>query len=148
SLSPTYQLVDQLLGGRVALGRLICDKAEAHARICEGLPTRALVYMYRGLEEVSKPSLLAAMGMDQRKFQRRKNAAEQDPTEKLMVEEGSRLWKFAEVLARYTQTLGSKEAAERWLSSPQIGLGGHRPIELLKTAPGTEIVKDLLVVLR
>ena len=143
--SPTYQLANRLLGGRTVLRRAIRDVTDAHLRIAEGLPIRALIRLSRELHEVPTQSFLAILGISQRNFQRRKEAAEQDPAAKLSIEEGSRLWQFTEILAQATQTLGSQEAAEAWLSNPQVGLDGRRPIDLLITAPGAELVQGLLL---
>jgi putative toxin-antitoxin system antitoxin component (TIGR02293 family) len=143
--SPTYQLANRLLGGRKVLHRVIRDASEAHLRIAEGLPIRALVRLSLDLHAVQTPSLLAALGISQRNFQRRKEAAERDPAAKLSVQEGSRLWQFAEILAQATQTLGSQDAAEAWLSNPHVGLDGRRPIDLLITAQGAVLVSDLLL---
>lgn len=143
--SPTYQLANRLLGGRRVLHRLIHDEAEAHLRILQGLPTRALLRLLEELHVVPTASLLQVIGMSQRNYQRRKEAAERDPAAKLTVDEGSRLWRFTELLVQATQTLGSREAAERWFATPQPGLDGRRPIELMATAPGAELVEDLLI---
>jgi len=40
--------------------------------------------------------------------------------------------------------LGSKKAAVRWLTSPALGLDGRRPIDLLRTTKGTDLVRTLL----
>jgi len=48
-------------------------------------------------------------------------------------------------LAKATEILGSKEAAEQWLSRPAMGLGGQRPIDLLQTVQGAELVNDFLI---
>ena len=40
--------------------------------------------------------------------------------------------------------LGSQEAAERWLSTPATGLDQRKPIDLLQSSEGTELVKTLL----
>ena len=53
--------------------------------------------------------------------------------------------KLAEVLAKATSILGSKEEAEHWLERPAIGLNQHRPIDLLATPAGVELVEDFLV---
>ncbi len=143
--SPTYQLANRLLGGRRVLHRLIHDEAEAHQRILQGLPTRALLRLLADLHVVPTASLLQVIGMSQRNYQRRKEAAERDPAAKLTVDEGSRLWRFTELLVQATQTLGSREAAEKWFATPQPGLDGRRPIELMATAPGAELVEDLLI---
>jgi putative toxin-antitoxin system antitoxin component (TIGR02293 family) len=97
------------------------------------------------LHVLTPPIVLVVVGMSQRNFQRRKEAAEKDPAASLTVDEGSRLWKFTELLAQATQTLGSQEAAEKWLNSPQIGLDGKLPVDLLTTIPGAELVEDLLM---
>lgn len=44
-----------------------------------------------------------------------------------------------------TRTLGSQEAAKIWLNSPQLGLGGNRPVDLLTTESGREQVETLLL---
>lgn len=41
--------------------------------------------------------------------------------------------------------LGSKAAAAEWLAKPQLGLDGQRPRDLLTTAPGAQLVMDLLL---
>lgn len=144
-LSPIYELTNRLLGGRPALRRLVRDERDAHLLISQGLPTQAMLRLASGLHQVPVASLLVIMGMSQRNFQRRKEAAERDPAASLTLEEGSRLWKFTEILAQATQTLGSQEAAEKWLNSPQVGLDGKRPMELLTTPPGAELVEELLL---
>lgn len=144
-ISTTYVLANQLLGGRTLLRCAIRNKPEAHCRICQGLPVRSLMRVIRDSEGVPLCSLLAIVGMSKRSFQRRKQAVEREPGKKLNIHEGSQLWKFAEVLAQATQTLGSREAAERWLATPQIALDRQRPIELLTTWPGTKMVEELLL---
>ena len=56
----------------------------------------------------------------------------------------SRLWKFAEVLAKATAVLGNQQKAEEWLAKPALGLNGHRPIDLLATRTGTELVEQFM----
>ncbi|WP_347339962.1 antitoxin Xre/MbcA/ParS toxin-binding domain-containing protein [Afipia massiliensis] len=62
-----------------------------------------------------------------------------------MPKPGNDRRKFAEILAAATSVFGSKEAAERWLEQPAIGLNQRRPIDLLATPAGVELVEDLLV---
>jgi len=62
----------------------------------------------------------------------------------LNQEQSSRTWKFAEILAKATAVLGSKDEAEQWLQRPAIGLAQRRPIDLLATPAGVEMVEDLL----
>jgi putative toxin-antitoxin system antitoxin component (TIGR02293 family) len=51
---------------------------------------------------------------------------------------------LTEILARATSAFGSQAAAEQWLAQPAIGLDGRRPIDVLATPAGVELVEDLL----
>ena len=48
------------------------------------------------------------------------------------------------VTGQAVEVLGSREAAERWLSTPAMGLDQRQPIELLQSSEGTDLVKTLL----
>ena len=84
--------------------------------------------------------LLATIGVSERSFARRKAA----PKTLLPVDESERLWRFAEVLAHATRVFGSQGEAERWLDRPAIGLDRRKPIDLLRTYPGTRLVSEYL----
>ena len=49
-----------------------------------------------------------------------------------------------EVLAMATEVLGSREAAGRWMEEPAVGLEQRRPLDLLSTSAGVEIVRTFL----
>jgi putative toxin-antitoxin system antitoxin component (TIGR02293 family) len=51
---------------------------------------------------------------------------------------------LAEILARATQVFGSQEEAEQWLERPAMGLDNNRPLDLLDTPAGVEMVEDFL----
>lgn len=144
ALSPVYQRVNRFLGGRAVFGRPIKGIADAHALILRGMPTKAMVVLMREMPSIPATSVLGIVGISQRNWARRREAAEQDPKATLTVEEGNRLWKFTEILAQAATTLGSEAAAQEWMNKPQIGLDGKRPLELLTTAPGAQLVEDLL----
>jgi putative toxin-antitoxin system antitoxin component (TIGR02293 family) len=97
------------------------------------------------LQILKTPLVIIALGMSPRNFQRRKAAAQKNNRATLSAEESSKLWKFAEILARATKTLGSQQAAETWLSNPQMGLEWKRPVDLLATIQGSELVETLLM---
>lgn len=52
--------------------------------------------------------------------------------------------KLAEILAKGTKVLGSQRDAEEWLERPAIGLNQRRPIDLLATPAGSEIIETFL----
>lgn len=62
----------------------------------------------------------------------------------LSQEQSGRAWKFAEILAKATDIFGSQAEAEQWLERPAVGLDQRRPIDLLGTPPGVELVEDHL----
>jgi putative toxin-antitoxin system antitoxin component (TIGR02293 family) len=49
------------------------------------------------------------------------------------------------IFTKAVEVFGSKEEAELWLRRPALALNGERPIDLLKTPQGTQLVQELLV---
>ena len=130
-----------LLGGSRVLRHRLSNPLDAHEMLLDGLPGAALTHLLQNLLVLGKPaSLEKAVGMSLRTFQRRKES----PATKLSQEQSGRTWKFAEILARATALLGSQKEAEQWLERPAIGLDQWRPIELLATPAGIELVEDFL----
>ncbi|MEO6080078.1 MAG: antitoxin Xre/MbcA/ParS toxin-binding domain-containing protein [Steroidobacteraceae bacterium] len=138
--SATYQIANKLLGGRTTLRKTIADSQDAHELISIGLPTTSMLRLIANLHTIAQTTVLAVIGISERSFARRKANA----NVRLPLDESSRLWQFAELLAQACQTLGSQEAAEEWFGRPAIALNGHRPVELLATAPGARLVSELL----
>jgi putative toxin-antitoxin system antitoxin component (TIGR02293 family) len=89
---------------------------------------------------LSSDALLAAIGVSQKSFARRKAA----PQARLPVDESERLWRFAEILAHATRVFGSQTEAEQWLSRPAMALDQRTPIDLLRTSPGARLVAEYL----
>jgi putative toxin-antitoxin system antitoxin component (TIGR02293 family) len=136
------QQVADLLGGTGVLRHSLRNPLDAHEMLLRGLPGEALSYLVGNFMTLRKPaSLEKAVGMSLRTFQRRRDA----PAKPLSQEQSGRTWKLAEILAKATAVLGSKEEAEQWLERPAIGLDQRRPIDLLATPAGVEIVESFLV---
>ena len=85
-------------------------------------------------------SVEKAIGMSYRTLQRKKDKPEQT----LDVEQSGRAWKFAELLTMATGVFGSQKAAESWFESQAIGLNRKRPIDLVSTPAGQEMVETYL----
>jgi putative toxin-antitoxin system antitoxin component (TIGR02293 family) len=135
------QRVVDLLGGTRILRRPLKDALDVHEMLLQGLPGKALRHFIDNLIILHKTaSLEKAVGMSLRTFQRRKDA----PQKPLTQEQSGRTWKFAEILAKATALLGSQEEAEQWLERPAMGLNQRRPIDLLATPAGVELVEDFL----
>jgi putative toxin-antitoxin system antitoxin component (TIGR02293 family) len=136
-----FERVAELLGGARVLRHPLRDPLDAHEMLAEGLPGEALTHLLDSLVVIQRTtSLEKAVGMSLRTFQRRRD----DPARPLSPEQSGRTWKFAEILAKATDVLGAQELAEQWLERPAIGLNQRRPIELLGTPAGVELVETLL----
>lgn len=135
------QQVLSLLGGRHVLRQSPSSTIDAHRMLLAGLPEAALRHLLDKLVVLAKTeSLEKAVGMSLRTFQRLKET----PEKHLSVEQSGRAWKFAGILAKATAVLGSQHEAEIWLESPAVGLNQERPIDLLQTPAGAELVENFL----
>lgn len=134
--------VVDLLGGQKTLNRRIRTSLDAHEMIMGGLPGKAVVSLFEKLISIQPgPSVEKAVGMSHRTLQRYKT----DQSRKsLSLEQSSRAWKFAEILAKATEIFGSQQQAEQWLERAATGLNRRRPIDLLATPAGVEMVEDFL----
>jgi len=133
--------VTRLLGGARVFRHPPATPLEAHDLLRKGLPNTALVHLVATLPLLKKPeSLEKAVGISLRTFQRRKDA----PAQPLNLEQSGRAWKFAEILAKATEVFGSQGEAEAWLDRPALGLDNRRPLDLLSTPAGVEMVEEFL----
>ncbi len=129
-----------LLGGASLLQRKIRTRLDIHEVLERGIPSSAFNFLLSRVKVLAPADVRQAVGLSARTVQRRN----QTPQKPLSPEQSGRAWKFAELLAKATDVLGNQEAAEQWLNSPAIGLDQRRPLELLSTAVGAEMVERLL----
>lgn len=132
--------IADLLGGPKVVGKYPADPLAAHELLERGLPNTAIKHLLEGMTTLAQNSIEGAIGMSVRTRQRR----EKHPTELLSQDQAGRTWKLAEILARATSIFGSRTAAEQWLAQPASGLDRRRPIDLLTTPAGVELVEDFL----
>ena len=101
-----------------------------------------MLHLVEGVRVLSTGDVLnKAIGISIRTLQRRKSDAKQKV---LSIEQSSRAWRFAEIIAQATDVMGSQDAAEAWIIEPAIGLDNRRPIDLLASAAGAEAVETYL----
>ena len=133
--------VVSFLGGKEVIPREITSPMDTHHVISRGLPKRSVTHLLDSLVIVHDRTVLSgALGMSLRTQQRLKS----EPEETLSVEASGKAWQFAETLAHASEVFGTQEAAERWLETPATALEGAKPINLLSTPPGSEMVRTLL----
>lgn len=141
SAEAAFQKVADLLGGSQALLSREASALDVHERLLHGLSGAALRHLVTRLPMLRDPALLEpAVGMSLRTYQRHMEA----PAKPLSREQSGRTWKFAEILAKAIEVLGSQDEAEQWLVRPAMGLEQRRPIDLLATPVGVKLVEDFL----
>ncbi|WP_293414055.1 antitoxin Xre/MbcA/ParS toxin-binding domain-containing protein [Piscinibacter sp.] len=129
-----------LLGGTRVLRCESLDQVDVHNAIVQGLPTATLVHLKKSLIHLDMVDLGRALGVSERTL----NRHVKENTKRIGVALGSRVWRFAELLARATTVFGGQDQAERWFLSHAMGLDGHRPIDLLQTSLGAQLLDDFL----
>ncbi|HEV2515638.1 MAG TPA: antitoxin Xre/MbcA/ParS toxin-binding domain-containing protein [Devosia sp.] len=134
--------VVDLLGGPTVLRQTISSAIDAHEMLISGMPGPALAHLIIRLGDVGKTIYFErAIGLSHRTVQRRK----EDPERLLTPEQSGRAWKFAEVFAKAAEVFGTEDEARRWLEEPAMALDQRRPIDLLASPAGTELVENLLL---
>lgn len=132
----------RLLGGGKIMKRDVRSALDAHDLIVQGIPSRSLFHLVDGVQVLSTGDVLTkAIGISIRTLQRRRSEVKQKV---LSTEQSSRAWRFAEIIAKATDVLGTQTAAEAWLLEPAIGLDNRRPVDLLTSSAGAEAVDDYL----
>jgi len=136
----TDQIVE-LLGGAGIVQPLPVTALDVHDSLMEGLPLRSVAYLTERVSILRDPHVFeVAVGMSQHAFRRCK----QEGTVKLNTQQSARIWTFVKVLIKSKDVFGSQEDAEQWAIRPTLGLEQRRPIDLLSTPAGVELVDAFL----
>lgn len=129
-----------LLGGQRLLKRMPASRADVHAAIVHGIPYSALFFLTDNITILSEADVAHVVGVSTRTLRRQKDA----PKKAMPTDLASRTWLFAETLAKATEVFGGRAQAEGWMSREAMGLNGARPIDLLTTVQGAELVNEFL----
>jgi putative toxin-antitoxin system antitoxin component (TIGR02293 family) len=112
---------------------------ETHDLVTRGIGVASLRRFMNAYQLLDNDQICKVIGTSERTLQR---AAEQ--ARPLDTNVSDRALRLASVTSQAIDVLGSQEAAERWLASPALGLDGRKPIDLLQSTEGTDLVKTLL----
>lgn len=131
----------RLLGGVGVLSVPMTNRMAVHQAIVEsGVPYASLQCLITALPGLDEREVIKVLGISDRTLRRQRET----PMKPMPVPLASKTWLFAETLAKASDVFGSQDKAEEWLNKPAMGLDGQRPIELLQTVQGTELVTDFL----
>ena len=129
-----------LLGGKRLFKHLPSTQAEIHAAAINGIPYSVLLHLTSNTLHLAEEDVANVLGLSTRTLRRHKET----PDKVMPADLGSKIWQFAEILAKATEVMGSKEDAEQWMSEAVMGLDGARPIDLLRTSQGATLVSQFL----
>lgn len=138
--SHLYTLSCQFLGGSRYIKTRLSSRSEVHAAILEGIPYASLLFLLTTFKTLDASDVVNVLGISTRTLRRQKET----PRSPMPADLASKTWLFAETLAKASEVFGSTEKAEEWMAKPAIGLDRQRPIDLLQTVQGAEIVNDFL----
>ena len=112
---------------------------QTHDLVTEGLPVLTARDLMASFRIIDRGAVLRAVGISERTLQRGQAG------NKLLDSNASdRALRLAAITEQAINTLGSQVAAELWLSNPAMGLDQRKPIDLLQSSEGAELVKPLL----
>lgn len=112
---------------------------ETHDLVTQGLSVDKARELMEFFLYIDRETVLKTMGISERTLQRARAA-----DKPLDSNASDRSLRLAAITEQAIAVLGSQEAAEHWLASPALGLDRRRPIDLLQSSEGTELVKTLL----
>ena len=131
----------ELLGGDKKVKVPLNSRMEVHSAIVGGaLKYSALIVLISGFKTLPEGDVVNVLGISGRTLRRQRET----PTKPMPADLASKTWLFAETLAKASEVFGGREQAEAWMNRPAVGLDGQRPIEMLQTVQGTELVNDFL----
>lgn len=125
------------LWGEVMATTIDLPAIDQHGLAQHGVPTEVLDKVVASFVRLGEAEVLKAVGVSSRTVQRRKAGV-------LSTEHSGAVLDLIAVTQKAIEVLGNREAAEDWLHHPALAFDGRRPIELLSTRPGADLVKDHL----
>jgi putative toxin-antitoxin system antitoxin component (TIGR02293 family) len=137
------QIVRESAGGShpylLLLGMRSCDTPELLEQIEEGVTYAAFERLQRAaglsIQELSEIVQISARTLNRRK----KENGRFDP------DESDRLVRLSRILGRALELFeGDLDGARDWLARPQVGLGGARPFDVVKSEVGAREVEALI----
>lgn len=113
------------------------DLATAVSKISEGLSTYILEVIRRDLQ-LSNVELARVVSISPRTLARRKKEI------RLPSDESERAYRVARLIEIAADILGSKEETQGWMKENNFALGNQRPLDLIRTEPGAQLVERIL----
>ncbi|WP_193370906.1 antitoxin Xre/MbcA/ParS toxin-binding domain-containing protein [Pelagibius marinus] len=132
----------ELLGGpQVIDSSILEDPLALYEQVARGFPATALEHFINNCPVIAgDPALSQILGPPVAVGCPSSNRQ----NELLSSYSSDQLWRLAVVVARVERAYGGMEGAQNWLTKPNIWLGWRRPIDLMDSSAGAEMVTDHL----
>lgn len=114
------------------------DPVARHNFVSQGVSTKVLYTLLDSFEKTSRPDVFSVLGFSSKTASRRKDTAMSLPASDATVS-------LIEIKSLAETVFGSSALAEEWLNKPAIALDHHKPMELIATRPGAELVREHLI---
>lgn len=129
--------IEQLLGGREVIGQSIRTEMDLHDLAINGLSKRVLIRLASNLD-MSIRAVSALLNITERTIQRKKE------NDSLDLATSEQILQVAEVFSRGIEVFGSEENLKEWMNSANMAMGNKKPLELLKSRYGAQMVLDVI----
>ena len=96
------------------------------------------------LSETEVRARLANMGFTEPTVEKTVSRLRKNSSARVNPVAGDRLYRMARLFALAREVTGGEASARLWLRSPQFGLQGQTPLELMLTEAGAREVEELL----
>ncbi len=155
--------VAAVLGGEKELGQKVSGRMDFDVLIKKGMPWGVVSHIKKACN-LPDEVIARIIGISPRTIARRRQTVKAPArpavatsgksrkgrpgaaaSESLSPVESDRLYRFARIVALAEDVFENKEEALEWLKSPQYGLGGCIPFDMLQTDAGSREVEELLI---
>lgn len=129
--------IETLLGGSKVIGHSIRSEIDLYEISRIGLPKKALLHLVSNLN-LSIRAMATLLNITERTIQRKSDL------ELLDIATSEQILQIAEVFSRGSDVFGSLTNFQDWMQAENVSLGGKRPIELLPSRYGIQMVLDVI----
>ena len=129
--------IEKLLGGSDLIGHEIRNEMDLYEVSKAGLPKKALINLVQNLGFTVK-SMASIINITERTIQRK---SDMELFDNITSEQ---ILQVADVYSRGNEVFGSSENFNKWITMENKALNGKKPIDLLSSRYGVEMVLDEL----
>jgi putative toxin-antitoxin system antitoxin component (TIGR02293 family) len=129
--------IEKLLGGTEVIGHPIRTEMDFYEISRMGLPKKALLHLVGNLN-LSIRAMAQLLNITERTIQRKSDV------DLLDISTTEQVLQIAEVFSRGNEVFGSPDHFQDWMKADNVSLGGKRPIDLLPSRYGAQMVLDVI----